>query len=40
MTYINKEIIVKLNIKKKNNKGDQEKCSSIYKNLVINIKKQ
>ena len=37
-TYINREIIVKLNIKKKNNKGDQRKCSSICKNSVINIK--
>ena len=39
-TYINREIIVKLNIKKKNNKGDQRKCSSICKNTVINIKIQ
>ena len=39
-TYINKEIIVKLNIKKKNTKGDQRKCSSICKILVINIKNQ
>ena len=37
-TYINREIIIKLNIKKKNNKGDQRKCGSIYKNSVINIK--
>ena len=39
-TYINREIIVKLNIKKKTNKGDQRKCSSICKNTVINIKIQ
>ena len=39
-TYINREIIVKLNIKKKNNKGDQRKCNSICKNSVINIKIQ
>ena len=37
-TYINGEIIIKLNIKKKNNKGDKRKCSSISKNSVINIK--
>ena len=37
--YINREIIIKLNIKKKNNKGDQRKCGSIYKNQVIDIKK-
>ena len=37
-TYINREIIIKLNIKKKNNKGDQRKCGSICKNSVINIK--
>ena len=37
--YINREIIIKLSIKNKNNKGDQRKCSSICKNLVINIKK-
>ena len=36
--YINREIIIKLNIKKKNNKGDQRKCGSICKNSVINIK--
>ena len=36
--YINREIIIKLNIKKKTNKGDQRKCGSIYKNSVINIK--
>ena len=37
--YINREIIIKLSIKNKNNKGEQRKCSSICKNLVINIKK-
>ena len=36
--YINREIIIKLNIKKKNNKGGQRKCGSICKNSVINIK--
>ena len=36
--YINREIIIKLNIKKKNNKGDQRKCGSFCKNSVINIK--
>ena len=37
--YINREIIINLNIKKKNNKGNQRKCGSICKNSVINIKK-
>ena len=36
--YINREIIIKLNIKKKNKKGGQRKYGSICKNSVINIK--